>query len=307
MSVQSQIDRISQNISDSYSAIEERGGTLPQIQNSDNLENAIRSIQKGDVVTYLINAPIGAIIQWSGTENSVPEGWSICNGENGTIDLSGKFVLSAGNGYSVGATGGSDKVTLTVEQMPSHSHLYETVHSTLENKGFFSGGYNAAEGTKENETQVSGGNQPHENMPPYYTLLFIQKIGTTPTDYMSEEQVQNIVDNALQNISTGMTQADADQRYLKLSGGTMSGQIDMHSAMITNVGLLGVIPRISPYGLPPSFTGMLSERSGLSFYYNLAPATLNIGEPSLDGHAATKKYVDDAITASITSAIEEAY
>ena len=44
MSVQSEINRISGNIASAYSAISDKGGTLPEDQNSDNLEDAILSI-----------------------------------------------------------------------------------------------------------------------------------------------------------------------------------------------------------------------------------------------------------------------
>ena len=40
--------------------------------------------------------PIGGIIIWSGSTGSVPGGWRLCNGSNGTPNLSGRFVV----GYS---------------------------------------------------------------------------------------------------------------------------------------------------------------------------------------------------------------
>lgn len=44
MSVQSEIERIRTNISGAYSAVSEKGGVLPETQNSGNLAGAIRSI-----------------------------------------------------------------------------------------------------------------------------------------------------------------------------------------------------------------------------------------------------------------------
>lgn len=40
------------------------------------------------------NVPQGGIIMWSGTIASIPAGWALCNGANGTPDLTDKFVLS---------------------------------------------------------------------------------------------------------------------------------------------------------------------------------------------------------------------
>lgn len=41
--------------------------------------------------------PTGGIIQWAGTIASIPAGWSLCDGSNGTPDLTDKFVLSVAN------------------------------------------------------------------------------------------------------------------------------------------------------------------------------------------------------------------
>lgn len=38
--------------------------------------------------------PTGGIMLWSGTIASIPAGWALCNGANGTPDLTDKFVLS---------------------------------------------------------------------------------------------------------------------------------------------------------------------------------------------------------------------
>ena len=74
--------------------------------------------------TTVIGVPSGIIAVWSGSEGSIPSGWYLCNGSNGTPDLRNRFIVGAGSGsnYSVGNTGGSDTVTLSTSQIPSHSH-----------------------------------------------------------------------------------------------------------------------------------------------------------------------------------------
>ena len=79
--------------------------------------------------------PIGGIIMWSGS--SLPNNnWKLCDGTvYGSIttpDLRGRFVLGSGKGSgltnrTVGDTGGAETVTLTEEQMPSHSHNVSAV------------------------------------------------------------------------------------------------------------------------------------------------------------------------------------
>jgi len=70
--------------------------------------------------------PSGTIVMWSGSVASIPSGWKLCDGTNGTPDLSGKFIVGYSSGnedYNViGNTGGANNVTLTTNQIPSHSH-----------------------------------------------------------------------------------------------------------------------------------------------------------------------------------------
>lgn len=49
------------------------------------------------------SVPIGTILIWSGSEDTVPEGYAICNGQNGTPDLRGKIVI--GDGLTTMMTG----------------------------------------------------------------------------------------------------------------------------------------------------------------------------------------------------------
>jgi microcystin-dependent protein len=66
--------------------------------------------------------PVGFIGMWSGSIVSIPTGWALCDGTNGTPDLRDRFIVGAGSTYSVGNTGGSASVALTVAQLPSHTH-----------------------------------------------------------------------------------------------------------------------------------------------------------------------------------------
>jgi hypothetical protein len=83
--------------------------------------------------------PTGIISLWYGSVASVPSGWYLCDGNNGTPDLRDRFIVGAGSTYAVAATGGSASVTpagtisgtvggtsLTEAQMPKHYHRYVT-------------------------------------------------------------------------------------------------------------------------------------------------------------------------------------
>lgn len=71
--------------------------------------------------------PDNVIIMWYGSLLSIPTGWKLCDGTNGTPDLRDKFIVGAGSTYAVGATGGVTTVTLTAPQLPTHTHPYSSL------------------------------------------------------------------------------------------------------------------------------------------------------------------------------------
>ena len=146
------------------------------IGDGSNLTN----IQAGQVVGNSIFVQ-GMIIMWNSTVATIPTGFVLCDGSNGTPDLRGRFVVGhhpSNNDYDINDTGGSESVTLTVAQMPSHKH-----DTTFDNKKYFPGGgstsisFGGAGGYPADTFSMSneGGGQSHENRPPYYALCYIMK------------------------------------------------------------------------------------------------------------------------------------
>ena len=66
--------------------------------------------------------PVGLISMWSGSIGAIPSGWALCDGTSGRPDLRDRFIVGAGSTYAIGATGGSNTVTLDTTQIPSHTH-----------------------------------------------------------------------------------------------------------------------------------------------------------------------------------------
>lgn len=88
--------------------------------------------------------PVGVIMAWSGSAASIPAGWTLCDGSDGTPDLRDRFVIGAQGTHAVDDTGGAtththgtlntadagghthglsvDPTTLTIDQIPSHLH-----------------------------------------------------------------------------------------------------------------------------------------------------------------------------------------
>ena len=84
--------------------------------------NSLKQLALKSDIPNVTSIPSGIITMWSGSSSNIPSGWLLCNGSNGTPDLRDRFIVGAGNSYGVGNTGGSASVTLSTEQMPSHSH-----------------------------------------------------------------------------------------------------------------------------------------------------------------------------------------
>ena len=146
--------------------------------------------------------PTGGIIMWSGSSSAVPNGWAICDGRNGTPDLRGRFIVGMSNtdslnrGYTngeknrseyrtIGNAGGQQKVTLSISEMPSHRHNYQEYdRSVRQQKSGEKEAFNGGGSSNQNRynlrwwgrMQSQGGNQPHENRPPYYVVAFIMKL-----------------------------------------------------------------------------------------------------------------------------------
>lgn len=146
----------------------------------------------GDVAGIV---PVGGIIAWSGA--TVPEGWALCNGMQGTPDLQGKFILGFGDGKKMGDTGGNANATLTTNNLPAHKHEFKDYYFP-EDAGSLSdatykeslGSYNNKAGSKGNDrnndmvlykvhdTENAGqlSPTPIDIMPPYYVLAYIMRI-----------------------------------------------------------------------------------------------------------------------------------
>ena len=153
---------------------------------------------------------VGEVRMFAG--NFAPAGWMFCEGqqlpisENETLfqligttyggdgestfnlpDLRGRVPIHQGNGFILAETGGAEEITLTVQQIPAHSHpaLGSTaaVASTdpTGNVGardtvaavFSYGTDNPLGALSPLAISPVGGSQPHTNFQPYLCVNFI--------------------------------------------------------------------------------------------------------------------------------------
>lgn len=150
---------------------------------------------------------VGEIRMFAG--NFAPAGWMFCEGqllpisENETLfqligttyggdgestfalpDLRGRVPIHQGNGFILAETGGVEEVTLTVNQIPAHSHpmlatndlststtpLNHVLCQSV-NKNFRAG--NPGVFLSPQAIASTGGSQPHTNFQPYLCIDFI--------------------------------------------------------------------------------------------------------------------------------------
>lgn len=123
--------------------------------------------------------PSGGIIIWSGAISAIPAGWQICDGTNGTPDLTDRFVLHAdadsGGTNDVGDTGGASTHTLTTDEMPAHTHTFAAGSSGSGVPNNVEAGQNLAD-NQTKTTSSTGGGDPHNNRDKYYALAYIMKL-----------------------------------------------------------------------------------------------------------------------------------
>jgi microcystin-dependent protein len=167
-----------------------------------------QAANKAYVDNNLSSIPAGVIVIWSGSSTSIPEGWALCDGLNGTPDLRDRFVIGAGGSYAVGSTGGSaDAVVVshthttpnhthtgTAASAGAHTHTITRQRDTGVSEGSQWGG---GGGSNTAVTSSSSGAHTHsltinsggggtsgsagvsgvgKNLPPYYALAYIMKL-----------------------------------------------------------------------------------------------------------------------------------
>ena len=140
--------------------------------------------------------PAGMISLWYGSLGSIPVGWYLCDGTNGTPDLRDRFVIAAGSSYAVGATGGVATNTLTTNELPAHTHtatVTDPGHShtltpaiaaqntNATSGSIYYGGTGTVSSTNSATTGISvansttGSGAAFTNIPPYYALAYVMK------------------------------------------------------------------------------------------------------------------------------------
>ena len=185
------------NLSVKTLSVENSFSVGDDVKVSLGIVTATKFVGNGAELTGIVSIPTGVIVMWSGSVASIPSGWTLCDGSNGTPDLRNRFIAGAGTdtlsvwGFdaTTGATtftggqsyvgvnsiGGSIAHKLIVSEMPSHTHSYQKANSPGGGQDQAGSGSGDAVKHENQNTSAAGGNNYHENRPPYYALAFIMK------------------------------------------------------------------------------------------------------------------------------------
>lgn len=134
-----------------------------------------------------VKIPKGAIILWSGPVTAIPSGWASCNGQNKTPDLRGRFIVGYDDStegvamkYNViGEEGGNNRISLTIENMPKHTHkaLKRADDNDLDHVDTFGVVATNLEAVEVDiNLEEVGSDEPFDNRPPHYVLAYIMKL-----------------------------------------------------------------------------------------------------------------------------------
>ena len=190
--------------------------------------------------TSVVSIPKGTIVAHKGS--SIPDGWAICDGANGTPDLRGRFIIGAVNRKSTdsvniditslnedgsaqdprvpyhhltaegkprslidqlaflneGESGGAASHKLDLSELPSHQHSGKTNLDGEHQHTYYAVAFNIEAHNKQHRagnktkyttpmdgkskhqhaftTDLTGGDKYHNNLPPYYALVYIIKL-----------------------------------------------------------------------------------------------------------------------------------
>lgn len=197
--------------SDNNTTLSSYGGNINLNTNHGLVKsNSPVTAKVNGIADVYLGCPIGTVVMWAGTIE--PDGWLLCNGrdistnsnynelsqilgvtynksddDNSIVrlpDLQQCFPLGAMNDTAwgsknyntyLGSTGGEIDHTLTVNEIPQHTHQYTWGIKGSQGSGFPGPEDPDSGGGYHRETLGTGGDQTHNNVPPFLAINFIIK------------------------------------------------------------------------------------------------------------------------------------
>lgn len=177
--------------------------SLPDKPNDDQYNQIVPNIAWiKELLKYAV--PSGTIVMYNG-KSSIPEGWAVCDGSNGTPNLVGKFIKAVSRSSDMGDNStdlnSSNQLTIKEENLPSHSHPHSSHTHTINSSG-------------------SSGSSGNLSMSSSDTFAF----------YLSKTTVVSSV-TGVEGLNTGTTEVynGVTWRSVSTSGGSHSHSVSVNS------------------------------------------------------------------------------
>ena len=115
------------------------------------------------------SVPSGSILMWSGTIATIPTGFQICDGTNGTPDLRDKFVVGARQDSA-----GLAKTNIGGSLVQTGGHVVQATGTTFAVTAGTGG--TSAWSSAHTGLPLSGGFPVTDYLPPFFALAYIMKL-----------------------------------------------------------------------------------------------------------------------------------
>ena len=116
--------------------IQQKEITINVYNSNESLPRATLKFNRYSV-SMTDSVPQGTILPWYGKLDEIPNGFYLCDGQNGTPDLRNRFLVGAGDEYKLSDKGGEKEVTLEAPQIGSHYHGVGSYNFGSNNGDFF--------------------------------------------------------------------------------------------------------------------------------------------------------------------------
>lgn len=176
------------SVSREEGAISQEGDAF-SAANMNDLEDRVASeFNSLNLKMELVRSHVGMIVQTT-TLDTEAKVIAIYGGTSWS-KIEGRFLLGASSSYAINSTGGEATHTLTISEMPSHNHASSTKKGAIpcwDNKASSTGKYyglydgslayqsSYAYDINTTSTSYAGGNQKHNNMPPYKAVYIWER------------------------------------------------------------------------------------------------------------------------------------
>lgn len=183
--------------------------------------------------------PSGCIVMWAGLRANIPSGWVLCDGTQGTPDLRDRFILGAAANKDPGAVGGAHTKTLSVSNIPAHTHSFSTGAENRSHSHAASVG-NQSASHKHTITISSGGAHHHvgraygfTGIKPSTTGWFVLRRAISGDDYHGTAQITHTTGGAHSHPASSGNQSASHKHTVTLGN---ASRTHTHGGTTANTG-----------------------------------------------------------------------